>query len=57
MLITYMRSAGLHPLELNTSSHFSLAGADIAFRIEVPTNELSAAREFLTSHDDSAPAA
>ena len=52
MLITYMRSAGLHPLDLNTSSHFSLAGADVDFRIEVPTEEQNAAREFLKGHDD-----
>jgi len=53
MLITYMRSAGLHPLDLNTSSHFSLAGAEVDFRIEVPTEEQNAAREFLKGHDDS----
>jgi hypothetical protein len=53
MLITFMRSAGLHPLDLNTSSHFSLAGADVEYRIEVPTEELNAAREFLKGQDDS----
>jgi hypothetical protein len=53
MLITFMRSAGLHPFDLNTSSHFSLAGADIEFPIAVPSAELNAAREFLRSHDDS----
>jgi len=53
MLITFMRSAGLHPLDLNTSSHFSLAGADIEFPIAVPSAELNLAREFLRSHDDS----
>jgi hypothetical protein len=53
MLIAFMRSAGLHPLDLVTSSHISLAGADIAFHIEVPTDELNQAREFLGSQDDS----
>ena len=53
MLITFMRNAGLHPIDLNTSSHFSLAAADLDFRIEVPTEELNAAREFLKRHDDS----
>ena len=53
MLITFMRNAGLHPLDLNTSSHFSLAGADVEFRIEVPTEELNAAREFFKGHNDS----
>jgi hypothetical protein len=51
MLISFLRSAGLHPLDLDTSSHFSLAGADISFHIEVPTTELEPARELLKSHD------
>jgi hypothetical protein len=53
MLITFMRSAGLHPLDINTSSHFSLAGAGIEFPIEVPTEELDSARELLKGYDDS----
>jgi hypothetical protein len=53
MLIAFMRSAGLHPLDLNTSSNFSLAGADIEFEIVVPTEELNEARELLKSQDDS----
>jgi hypothetical protein len=53
MLITFMRSAGLHPLDINTSSHCSLAGAEIEFPIEVPTAELTEARELLKGRDDS----
>lgn len=53
LLIAGLRSAGLHPLDLDTASHFSLAGADVSFHIEVPTSEVSAAREFLKSQDDS----
>ena len=53
MLIASLRSAGLHPLDLNTASHFSLAGAEIEFHIEVPTEELAAARDLLEGCDDS----
>ena len=53
MLIAALRCAGLHPAHLDTSSHFSLAGADVSFHIEVPTSEASEARELLNSYDDS----
>jgi hypothetical protein len=52
MLIEALRSNGFHPLDLATASHFSLAGADIAFHIEVPTNELVAARKFFEQLDN-----
>ena len=51
MLIAVLRGAGFHPVDLVTSAHFSLAGADIAFRVEVPTSEASEAVEFLDAHD------
>jgi hypothetical protein len=57
MLITFMRTDGLHPLDINTSSHFSLAGAEIEFPIRVPTEELSAARELLKGYAGSARSA
>lgn len=47
MLIAALRSAGLHPRDLDTASHFSFAGVDISYHVEVPTAELEAAREFL----------
>jgi len=47
VLISVLRGAGLHPQELDTAGHFSLAGADVSFHVEVPTNELSAATELL----------
>ena len=46
MLIAAMRSAGLHPLALDSASaldaasHFSFAGADISYHIELPTSEV-----------------
>ncbi len=53
MLITFLRSEGLHPIDINTSAHFSLAGAEIEFPINVPTGELDAARELLKGYDSS----
>jgi hypothetical protein len=53
MLISALRGAGLHPVDLNTSSHFSLAGAEVSFCIEVPTSEAGEARELLSSHESS----
>jgi hypothetical protein len=57
MLITFLRTEGLHPIDINTSAHFSLAGAEIDFPIEVPTEELDTARELLKAYDNSAPSA
>ena len=53
MLIAELRCAGFHPLELDTASHFSLAGADMSFHIEVPTTEANEARALLDSHERS----
>jgi hypothetical protein len=53
MLIAALRCAGLHPVDLDTSSHFSLAGADVSFHIEVPTSEVSEARALLNSYERS----
>lgn len=57
MLITFLRHEGLHPIDINTSAHFSLAGAEIDFPIKVPTEELESARELLNAYDNSAPSA
>jgi hypothetical protein len=47
-----LRAAGLHPLDLMTSDHFSIAGVDISYPITVPTEELTEAREILDSNAD-----
>ena len=60
MLAAVLRTSGLHPLDQGTFGHFSLAGnmatasvvryfagADIQYRVEVPTEEADAAREAL----------
>ena len=57
MLIAVLRGAGFHPADLVTSAHFSLAGADTAFHIEVPTSEASEAGELLNSYDSPDPEA
>ena len=53
MRIAALRSAGFHPLDLNTASNFSRYGVDIFYDIEVPTEEASAAKELVRSFDDS----
>jgi len=57
MFITFLRSAGLHPIDIDTSAQFSLARADIEFPIEVPTHELGAARDLLKGYENAAPGA
>jgi hypothetical protein len=55
MVIAALRSQGHHPLDLETAEHFSLAGAEIAFRVQVPTGEMAEARQFLDTLDASSP--
>lgn len=47
ILMAALRAAGLHPLELAMSDHFSVAGVDISYPITVPSEEAEAAREVL----------
>jgi hypothetical protein len=54
MLSAMLRQEGLHPLELSTAAHFSLAGAEIEYPIQVPTPETAMAREILGSYDSAA---
>ena len=56
LVIAALRSAGFHPLDLNNLSHFTFAGADISYHIELPTPELDEAREFLKAFENSTPA-
>jgi hypothetical protein len=49
LLMSALRYEELHPLELNTAGHFSLAGADISYQIQVPSEEAEKAREILDS--------
>ena len=53
MILSALRAAGLHPVELSLSPHFSLVGMNISFPIEVPTSETEAAREILDSYERS----
>jgi len=52
LVITSLRRAGLHPVELNTAAHFSLAGADIEYVVRVPTPEMAEAADVLNSYDN-----
>jgi hypothetical protein len=49
MMLAALGAAGLHPLELSTSSHFSVAGVDVSFPIDVPVSEAEDAREMRSS--------
>ncbi len=44
-----LRAAGLHPVDLAMSDHFSVAGVDISFPITLPTEEVETAREVLAA--------
>ena len=50
MILSALRAAGVHPLDLSLSPHFSVAGTEISYAIEIPTDEAVAAREILQSY-------
>jgi hypothetical protein len=56
LMISVLRGAGLHPVELSLSPHFSLAGAEVSFPIQVPSEEYAAAKAILDSWQTSAAA-
>ncbi len=51
LLISVLRDAGLHPLDLQTFGHVSFAGADIDYSVRVPASELAEARQILSQSD------
>jgi hypothetical protein len=51
LMIAALRSSGLNPRDLETMSHFSLAGADVSYYVEVPASEVAAAKELLRGHE------
>lgn len=54
LYISLLQQAGLHPLELGTYGHWSLAGVDIDYSVQVPSDEAEEAREVLKSCDSNA---
>jgi hypothetical protein len=54
LLISILRVSGLHPLELETAGHCSLAGADVDYAVQVPTEQAAEARAILTAYDTKA---
>jgi hypothetical protein len=52
LFVMALRNAGFHPLDPDTAGHFSIGGADIAFKVRIPTEELDSARTFLAELDD-----
>jgi len=47
LLISLLKSNKFHPLELQTSSHCSIAGADIFYYVQIPEQEYESAKSFL----------
>ena len=45
--ISLLMASGFHPLELQTSSHVSIAGADVYYYVQVSDEESESAKEFL----------
>ena len=56
LMMSVLRSAGLHPVDLSLSPHFGLAGAEVCFPIQVPSEEHAAAKAILDSWQTSAGA-
>ena len=54
LLISILQESGLHPLELGTSGHYSLGGAEIDYSVKVPSDEATVAREILSAYDANA---
>ncbi len=50
VILSALRAAGLHPVDLSLSPHFSVAGTEISYAIDVPTQEAVAARDLLESY-------
>ncbi len=55
LLISLLREAGFHPLDIDTAGHYSLAGADIDYTVRVPTAEAAEAKAVVTYHDPNGP--
>ena len=50
MIISLLKSNGFNPLELQTSPHVSVAGADIYYYVQIPEEEYKSATEFLLAN-------
>lgn len=46
-MISLLRAEGYHPLDIDMSSHFSLAGCETGYQVVVPREEEAAALELL----------
>jgi hypothetical protein len=54
LIISILQQAGLNPLELGTAGHYSLAGVDVDYSVQVPSEEAEEAKEVLTAYDANA---
>lgn len=55
MAVSLLAAAGLHPAEVRPWPHIMFAGADLGFWVEVPAEEVEAARQILSQRPASEP--
>ena len=46
-VISFLKAVGFHPLDLQTSPSICLGGADVAYHVQVPPEEVQAAIQAL----------
>jgi hypothetical protein len=51
VVISFLRSAGFHPLDLQMSPFVCYAGADQSYHVQVPPEEVEAAAEALRANN------
>ena len=51
MIISLLKSDGFNPLDIDSSSHISFAGADLYYYVQVPEQEYKKAKEFLIKNN------
>ncbi len=47
MIISLLKEGGFHPLDLQTSPHVAIAGADTYYHVQIPDQEYESVKEFL----------
>lgn len=50
-IISLLKSKGFEPLDLNTSSHISFAGADPCYYVQVPEKQYEQIKKFLIENN------
>ena len=53
LMISLLQEAGLHPVELSTAFHVSMAGPEFDYAVKVPVEEAERAAEILNAYGSS----